>query len=264
MLHKIVNQTKQAVALAKQTRPLAHLAKELTPGRFAFSAAVRQRDWSLIAECKLASPAKGTLCTNYTVPELAAIYAESGAAALSVHTNAAFRGKLADIITVKQLVSLPVLCKEFIVDEYQLYAARAAGADAVLLIAAILTDAELTSFLQVAAELKMDALVEVHTLEELLRAQQTDACLLGINNRDLKIFTTNIEQTFTLLPYCQPGRLIISESGIKSEADAQRLKQAGVKGILVGESLVTSANIGETAKKLALSGHRQEGSDINA
>lgn len=253
MLNRLVEQTRQAVALRKLTKPLVLLDNKLMPGCFALSAAIRQRNWSLIAECKLASPAKGTLCSVYTVPELAQIYDGHGAAALSVHTNASFRGNPDDIASVKQITGLPVLCKEFIIDEYQLYTARAAGADAVLLIAAILNDADLSLFLRITAELGMDALVEVHTLDELKRVQQTDAGLVGINNRDLKTFTTSIEQTFALLPHCQPQRLIISESGIKNRHDALRLKQAGVKGILVGEGLVTAGDIGVTTRELALS-----------
>ncbi|WP_371381584.1 indole-3-glycerol phosphate synthase TrpC [Sporomusa aerivorans] len=264
MLNRIVEETRQAVALQKLVRPYALLDRELAPGQLALRAAISQQEWTLIAECKLASPAKGTLCTHYTVPELADIYAHYGAAALSVHTNAAFRGNLTDIALVKQAAGLPVLCKEFIIDEYQIYAARAAGADAVLLIAAILTDAELSLFLRIAADLGMDALVEVHTLAELQRVQQTDAKLVGINNRDLKTFMTSIEQTLNLLPYCQSDRLIISESGIKSRQDALRLKQAGVKGILVGEGLVTASDIGVMTSELALRDPAKEGRNHNA
>jgi indole-3-glycerol phosphate synthase len=253
MLDKIISQTRQAVAAAKAATPLAALG-EIAPGSFAFSTTIALKEWALIAECKLASPAKGTLCSNYTVPELAQFYARHGAAALSVHTNAVFRGRIDDIVQVKANVSLPVLCKEFIIDEYQLYAARAAGADAVLLIAAVLTDAALLRFLQVARELGMDCLVEVHTLAELNRVQQTDAKLIGINNRDLQTFTTNIAQTFSLLPHCDSGRLIISESGIRTGEDAQQLKAAGVNGILVGESLVIADDIAAKTRELALGG----------
>ncbi|SDE16171.1 indole-3-glycerol phosphate synthase TrpC [Sporomusa acidovorans] len=263
MLAKIVQQTRKAVAAAKIGRPIAGLG-EIMPGCFAFSSAVSRKDWTLIAECKLASPAKGRLCSRYTVIELAQIYASQGAAALSVHTNAAFCGSMDDIMRVKANVELPVLCKEFIIDEYQLYAARAAGADAVLLIAAILSDGELVRFLQIARKLGMDCLVEVHTLAELKRVQQTDAGVIGINNRDLQTFTTDIEQTFRLLPYCEPGRLIISESGIKDGHDAEKLKSAGVNGILVGESLVTADNIAAKTWELALIGSKQEGRGYDA
>ncbi|HWR43794.1 indole-3-glycerol phosphate synthase TrpC [Sporomusa sp.] len=259
MLNKIVAQTKQAVVLMKRITPLEMIISKLTTGSFAFSAAIAEQDWALIAECKLSSPAKGTLCKDYTVPELAAIFANNGAAALSVHTNAAFCGCLDDILRVKSAVNLPMLCKEFIIDEYQLYAARAAGADAVLLIAAILSDAELSNLSHIAASLGMDCLVEVHTLSELTRVNQAGAKLVGINNRDLQTFTTNIEQTFRLLPYCEPGCLIISESGIKNGGDALKLKNAGVKGILVGEGLVTAPDMPTKTCELALCGSQQEG-----
>jgi indole-3-glycerol phosphate synthase len=258
MLNKIVAQTKQAVAAAKAVNPPELLYNQVTPAQFAFSAALERTAWALIAECKLASPAKGTLCSSYTVTELAKIYAANGAAALSVHTNAAFRGTYDDIARVKAAVNLPVLCKEFIIDEYQLYAARTAGADAVLLIAAILSDAELTEFLKIGSRLGMDCLVEVHTLAELNRVQQTEAKLIGINNRDLQTFTTDIAQTFTLLEHCKPGRIIISESGIKNGKDAQRLKAAGVKGILVGEGLVIANDVADMTSQLALNTGKEE------
>ncbi|MBP2635771.1 MAG: trpC [Firmicutes bacterium] len=264
MLNKIVAQTKQVVAAAKAVKPAELFYNQVMPAQFAFSTALESTDWALIAECKLASPAKGTLCSNYTVPELAKIYAANGAAALSVHTNAAFRGSYDDIVRVKAVVNLPVLCKEFIIDEYQLYAARAAGADAVLLIAAILTDFELAAFLKIGNKLGLDCLVEVHTLTELIRVQETEAKLIGINNRDLQTFTTNIAQTFTLLEHCKPGRIIISESGIKNGEDAQKLKAAGVKGILVGEGLVIANDVATMTSELALSTGKKERRDYNA
>ena len=264
MLNSIVNQTRQAVALAKQNKPLTLIEQDIVAGNYAFSAAIKKREWTLIAECKLASPVKGTLCSAHTVPELAGVFAAHGAAALSVHTNAAFRGSINDIARVKQMVDLPVLCKEFILDEYQLYAARAAGADAVLLIAAILAADELVRFIEIVAGLGMDALVEVHTLPELQQVQQTAAKLIGINNRNLETFTTSIEQTFALLPYYEPERLLISESGIRTGQDALRLKQAGVNGILVGEGLVTTGDIAAKTRELALLSAKEEGRDNNA
>lgn len=259
MLNRIVAQTKVAVESMKQASPMEAIRTRLTPGTFEFSSAIAGSEWALIAECKLASPAKGTLCSGYTVPALAAIFAGSGATALSVHSNAAFRGKLADIAQVKAITGLPVLCKEFIIDEYQIYAARAAGADAILLIAAILSDALLERFLHLAGELGMDCLVEVHTLPELIRVKQNNVKLLGINNRDLQTFETSIEQTFNLLPHCAPDCLVISESGIKSGEAALNLKNAGVKGILVGEGLVTVRDIAAKTCELALCGLKPEG-----
>ena len=149
---------------------------------------------------------------------------------------------------------LPVLRKDFIIDEYQLYEARWAGADAVLLIAAILSDTELDRFLAVADMLGMDCLVEVHSLEELLWVQKTTAKLVGINNRNLKTFATDLGNTFALLPYADCERLIISESGIYSKEEAKRLEMVGVRGILVGEGLVRAPDIAARTRELALTG----------
>lgn len=250
MLNKIVERKKAEVELQKRQVPLEQLTRALPTGNHALAKAFAA-DWGLIAECKLASPVKGRL-SNLAVEELAKIYNESGAAAISVLTDRHFEGNLSHLQAVKAISKLPVLRKDFIVDEYQLYQAQAAGADAILLITAILSDDQLKRYLAVAGELGLDCLTEVHNREELARAQQTEAKMIGINNRDLTTFRTNIEQTFALLPFCDTERLIISESGISSGADAERLKQAGVRGALVGEGLVTAANIARKVSELSL------------
>ena len=249
MLNQIVDTIRQQVAARKLSHPLASLSVQ--PGTFAFSQALAATDWALIAECKLASPAKGRLCQTQPVPELANIFTENGAAALSVHTSAPFLGKLADIAAVRQVSPLPILRKDFIIDEYQIYEARAAGADAILLIAAILTDEQLNQYLAIARDLGLDALVEVHSRPELERVKQTDALLVGINNRDLTTFTTDLANTFNLLPHCDPRWRVISESGIRDAADAKRLQTAGVRGALVGESLVRANDIARLTYELA-------------
>ena len=251
VLEKIVDQKRREVAAIKQAAPVRALLDAVKPGMFAFSKALRKSGWSLIAECKLASPVKGRL-SHRTVGELAGLYAANGAAALSVLTDSHFDGRLAHIEEAKAAGALPVLRKDFIIDEYQIYEAAAAGADAVLLIAAILTDRELSGYLAAAGELGLDCLVEVHSREELARVQQTPAGIIGINNRDLKTFATSIEKTFELLPYCEAGRLIISESGIRTGDDAARLKAGGVTGILVGEGLVTTPDIPSRVRELSL------------
>ncbi|BBB92711.1 MAG TPA: indole-3-glycerol phosphate synthase TrpC [Methylomusa anaerophila] len=250
MLKTIVEQKRQEVDCAKLVQPATTMA--IQPASHEFAKAIQRVNWALIAECKLASPVKGRLCTGYTVPELAEIYAANGAAALSVHTDRHFCGHLQDIAKVRETVALPILRKDFIIDPYQIYEARAAGAHAILLIAAILTDEEILSFLAVAAEMGMDCLVETHSREELKRVIKTPANIVGINNRDLKTFTTSIENTFDLLPDVEPGKTIISESGIHCGQDALRLKSAGVRGILVGEGLVKAADIACKTKELAL------------
>lgn len=249
MLNQIVDTIRQQVAARKLIHPLASLSVQ--PGTFAFSQALAATDWALIAECKLASPSKGRLCQTHTVPELARIFTACGAVALSVHTSTPFLGKREDIAAVSAVSPLPILRKDFIIDEYQIYETRAAGADAILLIAAILNDAELNRYLATARSLGMDCLVEVHTLGELERVKQTNAETVGINNRDLTTFTTDIARTFDLLQHCDPRWRIISESGIHDIADARRLQKAGVKGVLVGESLVRAVDIANLTRALA-------------
>jgi indole-3-glycerol phosphate synthase len=252
MLKKIVEVKYCEVAEAQRQVPLEELQKRAQPGSFALKAVLTRFAWTLIAECKLASPAKGPLCSRYTVPELAHIYTEYGAGALSILTDRHFNGSLKDVTQVRNITELPLLRKDFVIDAYQIYEARCAGADAILLIAGMLTDAQLLEYLSVATTLGMDCLVEVHTREELMRVQQTPASIIGINNRDLKTFTTNLDTTFSLLPYCQKDRFIISESGVRNGEDARRLKAAGVHGILVGEGLVTAEHIGTKVRDLAL------------
>lgn len=257
MLTRIVADIRQDVAIKKVAKPMDSL--DMNPGSFALSRALKSTDWSLIAECKLASPAKGLLCTTHSVPELAQTFTTNGAAALSVHTSTPFHGKIGDIAAVRKVSHLPILRKDFIIDEYQIHESRSAGADAILLIAAILSDAELKDFLAIAHELGLDCLVEVHGLRELNRVQKTDAQLVGINNRDLTTFTTDINQTFQLLPHCDPLRLIISESGINNREDAQRLKSAGVRGALVGEGLVKAPDIATQTRQLSRPDNELEG-----
>ncbi|WP_040683310.1 indole-3-glycerol phosphate synthase TrpC [Thermosinus carboxydivorans] len=259
MLKTILAKKYQEVKTAKQRRPLPSLLQDIKPGNFALRTALKQSAWSLIAECKLASPAKGRLCTQYSVPELAKIYTAHGATALSVLTDSHFCGALADIEAVRAVTELPILRKDFIVDVYQIYEARAVGADAVLLIAGILSDGELEEFLTVAHGIGLDCLVEVHNEVELNRVQQTPALLVGINNRNLKTFTVDLMTTFSLLPHCDKRRIIISESGVKTGEDALRLKAAGVQGILVGEGLVKAENIAAKTRELALANTQNGG-----
>lgn len=251
MLEKIVAAKRLAVAAAKARRPQAALAGEVGRGEHRFSRALAASDWGLIAECKLASPLTGRL-SDRRVEELAAIYGRSGAAAISVLTDRHFAGCLQHIRAAGAACGLPVLCKDFVVDEYQLYEAALAGADAVLLIAAVLDDGLLAACLATAAKLGLDCLVEVHTREELERANRLPATLIGINNRDLTTFHTDLGRTFELLPHVAAGRLTISESGVRTGADAVRLKNAGARGCLVGAALVGAADIAGLARELSL------------
>jgi indole-3-glycerol phosphate synthase len=248
MLNAIVKNIREQVLQCKITVPLDSLSCQ--PGSFSFSQAIFAADWALIAECKLASPAKGILCDSLTAPELAKIFTAHGATALSVHTSAPFQGNLSDIAAVRTVSPLPILRKDFIIDEYQIYEARAAGADAILLIAAILDDSQLNQFLATADRLGLDCLVEVHSLPELKRVKKTTARLVGINNRNLTTFATDIANTLELLPHCDPRWRLISESGINNAQDAQLLKKSGIKGILVGEGLVRAPDIAAQTRSL--------------
>lgn len=252
MLQAILNNKRQEVEQAKQRLPLQCLEESISPGTHRFSRTLAMHDWTLIAECKLASPSKGMLCSRYSVPELAIIYEQSGATSLSVLTDRHFNGSPEDIAAVKAVSGLPVLRKDFIVDPYQIYQARRNGADAVLLIVAVLTDSQLHDYIRIADQLGLDCLVEVHSRAELKRAQMTEARCIGINNRDLMTFTTKLENSLTLLPYCDPDRIIISESGVRNAGDAKRLQAAGARGILAGESLVTATDVGGKVNELTL------------
>lgn len=186
------------------------------------------------------------------MPQLAEIYTKNGATALSVHTDSHFSGQLADLMAVRAVTDLPLLRKDFILDEYQIYESRYAGADAILLIAYLLSTEQLAEYLGIAQQLGMDCLVEVHSLEELLRVQQTSAVVVGINNRDLTTFKTDVQHTFDLYPHCDGGRLVISESGVSTGAEVEKLQLAGIRGILVGEGLVKAQDISAKTRELAM------------
>ena len=247
ILGEIVEEKRSIVEEAKKNRPLDRIRAELEPGHFRMSKAVVKGGWSLIAECKLKSPSKGRLNETHSAVEMAKIYEGNGAAMLSVHTDPHFLGSNESFIEVRRTVGLPLLRKDFVIDEYQLYEARRLGADAVLLIVRILTADQLRRFLYVTWQLGMDALVEVHDAEDLSMALSTRAAFIGINNRNLKTFETTIDQTLELLPSIptkdRQSRILISESGVQTVDDVKRLRLAGVDGILVGEGLVRASDM---------------------
>ena len=251
ILAEIVEKKKDIVAAAKKAVPFDEVKRAAHPGRFGLSHRVRGEAWSLIAECKLQSPAKGRLCRTYSVTELAKVYEENGASALSVHTDPHFLGCNEDFAAVRKMTKMPLLRKDFIIDEYQIYEARMLGADAVLLIARILSPRQLMEFLYLTWGLGMDALVEVHDEADLKMALDTPAEFIGVNNRNLTTFTTSIENTMALLPKIGEGRTIISESGVQSAEDAERLREAGCDGILVGEGLVTAPSVAQMTQRLS-------------
>lgn len=207
----------------------------------------------LIAEVKKASPSRGILAEGMDPVALAFRYAEAGAAALSVLTDAPFfQGAIEDLVAVSQAVALPLLRKDFILEEYQLWESRAWGADAILLIVAILDPARLRDLRQAAKGLGLAALVEVHTREELERALDGGATLVGVNNRDLQSFETGLRPSLELLPLVPPGILRVSESGLLTRSDVLAVVQAGAHAVLVGEALVRSEDIQAKVRELAL------------
>jgi len=242
----------------------AHAARRGARPR-ALSAALRGRaGLGVIAEFKRASPSKGVIRPQADPAWFAWEYEAGGAAAVSVLTEEAyFRGSLADLRAVRAAVGLPVLRKDFILDEAQLYEAAAAGADAALLIVAALGDAELTRLRRTAEEeLEMDALVEVHTLGEMLRAEACGATLIGVNNRDLHTFQVSLEVSERLAERAPRGALLVSESGIRHGGDITRLASLGYKGFLVGESLMRAARPARALMEL-ISGARWEAREVS-
>lgn len=199
---------------------------------------------TIIAEIKKASPSLGIIRKDFNPVEIARLYESSGAAAISVLTDEKFfQGKLSYLTEVKKSIQLPVLRKDFIVDPYQIYEARSAGADAILLIATLLSKEEIQHFLELAEGMSMDCLVEVHSESELKKVLQTSANIIGINNRDLATFKIDLETTLLLRPMIPAGKIVVSESGIKSREDIVTLIKKGINAVLVGETLMKTANI---------------------
>jgi len=261
ILEQIIAHKKKEVEESKFKLPLRYLEQEIvTYKENRFQKALLEPGMSLIAEVKKASPSKGVLKEDFDPVELALSYEKAGARAISVLTdNKFFQGSLEDLKRVKEVVKLPVLRKDFIIDPYQIYEASMAQADAVLLIAGVLTEKELKDFLKLAEQLKLAALVEVHTREDLAKALRSDVQMIGINNRDLNTFQTDIATTLQLARFVPQNTILVSESGISSFHDVEKLLQAGVDAILVGEALVTSTEPGAKIGELL----RGEGSRVD-
>jgi indole-3-glycerol phosphate synthase len=255
VLERILASTRGALQERKRARPEPELAASVEGRRD--PAARRLRDalagpqMSLIAEFKRRSPSAGALREGAEVGELAGAYERGGASAISVLTEVAhFEGSLEDLRAARASCALPLLRKDFIVERYQLYEACAAGADAVLLITAALDDATLSSLHGAAHELGLDALVEVHSREELARASALGAELIGVNNRDLRDFTVDLGTTLTLMVQMPSGTTVVSESGIEDARQLELLEAAGVHAVLVGETLMRAADPEAATKAL--------------
>jgi indole-3-glycerol phosphate synthase len=256
ILDAILAHKQEEVAQCKQQTPLSALEERIAAIAHPrdFRSALRKDGISLIAEIKRASPSKGPILPGLNAVELAGLYEHAGARAISVLTDQKFfQGSLSDLTDVRQHVKMPCLRKEFVVDPYQIYEARAAGADAILLIVRCLDDAELKDYQALAKSLGMAALVETHTEAEIDRALASGAHIIGINNRDLDTLTVDVNTTLRLKRRVPGGNVLVSESGIYTRQHVQALEAGGVDAILVGESLLTSRDI--RAKIVELMGH---------
>jgi indole-3-glycerol phosphate synthase len=240
-LETVVERTQASLEARKREVPAAELESRLGPSRRGrpFSEALIAEGISLIAEMKRASPSRGPIRPGASVTEVVAAYQQAGARAVSVLTEGHwFGGSLDDLVEARSACDLPLLRKDFVVDEYQLLEARAAGADAALLIVAALDPDRLHHLMGVASDLGMDCLVEVHDEDEVRRAVDAGAEVIGINNRDLHSLEVDLNTTFELLADVPAGTVVVAESGITRAEDVENLEKAGVDAILVGEALM--------------------------
>jgi len=255
-LQRIAAYKREDVAARKASRSaenIAAAALAADPPRGFARALTSAPGLALIAEVKKASPSKGLIRADFDPPALARAYADGGATCLSVLTDApSFQGADAYLVAARAAVDLPVLRKDFLVDPWQVAESRALGADAILVILAMIDDALAADLMAEAKAYGMDALVEVHDAAELARAASLDATLIGVNNRDLRSFVTDLAVTERLAPAVPKGALLVAESGIFTHGDAQRLARAGAKAMLVGESLMRQHDV--TAATRALLG----------
>lgn len=254
VLDKILATKQEEVEALHARTPLAQLqarSADLPPTR-GFADALRQPEVALIAEVKKASPSKGIIRADFDPVALARAYEVGGASCLSILTDEQyFQGHLDYLSEIRASVALPLLRKDFMIDDAQIYEARIAGADAILLIVAAIPDApRLREMRELAESLSLAALVEVHTADELDIAAESGATLLGVNNRDLKTFDVRLELFETLAPRFPAGAVAVAESGIFTFADVERVRQAGADAVLVGESLMRQADVTEATRKL--------------
>ncbi|WP_298868705.1 indole-3-glycerol phosphate synthase TrpC [uncultured Gimesia sp.] len=254
ILEEIITLKRTEVSKAKEARPFEVLAEQLhaaPPVRDFVNSLTTHGPVGMIAEVKKASPSAGLIREDFQPVEIAQIYETSGAACISVLTDEHyFQGHLNYLKKVRNAVSIPVLRKDFIIDRYQILEARVTGADCVLLIAECLDECELERLYAYALELGMSALIEIYEPKNLKRVLKLSPPMLGINNRNLKTFVTTLDHSIQLSSKIPADCLLISESGIRNRQDVLRLQNAGVRGILVGETLMRAPNISEKVKEL--------------
>ena len=254
ILDKIVAYKREFLARCMAQMPfeeMARLAEDAREPPSFFDGLIDGDDIAVIAEVKKASPSKGVIRGDFDAVDIAKVYVENGASALSVLTDEKFFQGSADYLTqISKVVDRPILRKDFTIDPYQIYEARAIGASAVLLIVSILTPGELSSFIATSRALGLDALVEVHEREELMVALDAGAEIVGINNRNLKTFDTSLDTTYGLIDHIPDDVLTVSESGIYTREDVVALRDAGADAVLVGESLMRESDIAAKLQEL--------------
>lgn len=257
ILQRIVARKRQEVSERRARRPLDAVAKhaetQSPPRGFvrALREAVDGGAPGVIAEIKKASPSRGVIREDFDPESIAKSYAGSGATCLSVLTDQDFfMGSDGDLSTARAACELPVLRKDFTIDPYQVAEARAIGADCILLIAAILNDAEIGELSSAASDFGLDVLIEVHDRDELERALALETPLLGINNRDLKTFETRLQTTISLIEHIPPGRIVVTESGIHTPEDVALMRSHGVAAFLIGEAFMRAPDPGAMLAKL--------------
>ena len=251
ILERILEVKRAEIAAAKKSRPRVEAQARAAASPRDFVGALRAKQPAVIAEIKRASPSKGVLRENFDPAAIAKSYEKAGAACMSVLTDKEFfQGSGEHLAAARAACALPALRKDFLIDPYQVFEARALGADCVLLIVACLDDAQLRSLETTAQALGMAVLVEVHDADELERALKLKTPLIGVNNRNLRTFETRLETTLELLPRIPKDRLVITESGILSPADVARMRGHGVQAFLVGEAFMRAADPGAALAKL--------------
>lgn len=253
VLDRILVHKAEELADRRRRRPLNEVrgaAETAAPTR-GFAAAVKRGKPAVIAEMKKASPSRGVIREHFDPTAIAAGYEAAGAACLSVLTDETFfQGADAHLAQAKAAAELPVLRKDFVIDEYQVFEARDLGADCILLIATVLDPERIGSYSELAGQLGLDVLVEVHNTRELDAALRSTPTLLGINNRDLRTFDTSLETTLSLLAQVPEGTTVVTESGIRTRADVRRMRDAGVQAFLVGEAFMRASDPGAALHEL--------------
>ena len=263
-LTEILELKKKRLEIAKQNCDFDKLkkstiAKRETAEKFRLQAALNKNQINIIAEIKRASPSKGVINDKIDVAETARNYEKGGACAISVLTEEdRFSGSIKDLKTVRNAVKIPILRKDFIFDEFQIYEAADAGADVILLIAAMLNDKNLQNLYKLAENLSLDVLVEIHTSEELERVKKIGAKIIGINNRDLHTFKVSLDVSRELIKHAPENALMITESGIRTKDEILELREIGFSGFLIGETLMRSGNVEEELKALATNKHEKD------